>query len=85
MGYAFLGWYNSANFAGEAITAIPAGWVGTLYAKWEGLNSALEHVSTDHHVRIYDIMGRMVGEDVQNVGHGVFIIEQNGQRIKIIR
>ena len=85
MGYAFLGWYNSANFAGEAITAIPAGWVGTLYAKWDGLNSALEHVSTDHRVRIYDIMGRMVGEDVQNVGHGVFIIEQNGQRIKIIR
>ena len=85
MGYEFLGWYNSANFAGEAITAIPAGWVGTLYAKWDGLNSALEHVSTDNRVRIYDIMGRMVGEDVQTVGHGVFIIEQNGQRIKIIR
>ena len=85
MGYAFLGWYNSANFAGEAITAIPAGWVGTLYARWDGLNSALEHVSTDNRVRIYDIMGRMVGEDVQNVGHGVFIIEQNGQQIKIIR
>ena len=32
-----------------------------------------------------NVMGRMVGEDVQNVGHGVFIIEQNGKRIKIFR
>ena len=84
-GAAFLGWYTSENFAGDAVIAIPAGWVGTLYAKWDGIHTAVEQVTTPNTVRIYDIMGRMVGSNLQTVGHGIFIIEQNGQRIKIIR
>ncbi len=85
MGHAFLGWYTTATFAGEAVLAIPAGWVGTLYAKWDGISTSIENIPTDNTMRIYDIMGRMLGSDLQTVGHGVFIIEQNGQRIKIIR
>ena len=84
-GAAFLGWYTSENFAGDAVIAIPAGWVGTLYAKWDGIHTAVEQVTTPNTVRIYDIMGRMVGSNLQTVGHGIFIIEQNGQRIKTIR
>jgi hypothetical protein len=84
-GYAFLGWHTTATVTGDPVIAIPAGWKGTLYAQWKGLNSAIEHVVTDNVTRIYDIMGRMVGTDVESVGHGVFIIQQNGQRIKIIR
>ena len=84
-GYAFLGWYTTATVIGDPVIAIPAGWKGTLYAQWKGLNSAIEHVVTDNVTRIYDIMGRMVGTDIESVGHGVFIIQQNGQRIKIIR
>ena len=84
-GYTFLGWYNSANFVGDAIVAIPARWVGTLYAKWNGMESDVEYITIDDIVRIYDIMGRMVGTDKDAIGHGVFIIEENGQRIKIIR
>ena len=34
-GYIFAGWYDNAEFAGDPITEIPAGWGGTLYAKWE--------------------------------------------------
>ena len=34
-GYAFLGWYDNAEFAGSALTTIPAGWTGTLYARWQ--------------------------------------------------
>ena len=84
-GYAFLGWYTTATVIGDPVIAIPAGWKGTLYAQWKGLNSAIEHVVTDNVTRIYDIMGRMVGTDIESVGHGVFIIQQNGERIKIIR
>ncbi len=84
-GAPFLGWYTTANFSGNAVTAIPAGWVGTLYAKWDGTHTAIEQVTTDNTMRIYNIMGRMVGTDLQTVGQGIFIIEQNGQRIKIIR
>jgi hypothetical protein len=85
MGHAFLGWYTTATFEGDAVLAIPAGWVGTLYAKWDGIHTAIEQVITDNTMRIYDIMGRVVGTDIHTVGKGVFIIEQNGQRIKTIR
>jgi uncharacterized repeat protein (TIGR02543 family) len=34
-GYIFAGWYDNPNFTGNPITEIPAGWAGTLYAKWE--------------------------------------------------
>ena len=34
-GYIFAGWYDNPEFAGNPITEIPAGWEGTLYAKWE--------------------------------------------------
>ena len=85
MGHAFLGWYTTATFEGEAVLAIPAGWVGTLYAKWDGISTSIENIPTDNTMRIYDIMGRMVGTDIHTVGKGVFIIEQNGQRIKTIR
>ena len=85
MGHAFLGWYTTATFEGDAVLAIPAGWVGTLYAKWDGIHTAIEQVITNNTMRIYDIMGRVVGTDIHTVGKGVFIIEQNGQRIKTIR
>ena len=34
-GYVFAGWYNNAEFTGEAITTVDATTKGTLYAKWE--------------------------------------------------
>ena len=33
-GNTFYGWYDNPKGAGSAITAIPAGWTGTLYAIW---------------------------------------------------
>jgi uncharacterized repeat protein (TIGR02543 family) len=32
-GYTFAGWYDNADFVGDALTEIPGGWSGTLYAK----------------------------------------------------
>lgn len=83
-GYDFLGWYTTAIVIGDPITAIPAGWVGTLYAHWKGLNSSIETTIPNHTTRIYDIMGRMVGTDINAIGHGIFIIECNGQITKVI-
>ena len=33
-GYAFLGWYNNANGTGTALTTLPVGYDGTVYAIW---------------------------------------------------
>lgn len=84
-GYEFLGWYTTSTATGEDIFAIPAGWVGTLYAHWKGQDTAIETIVIDNITRIYDIMGRMVGTDINAIGHGIFIIERNGQRMKVIR
>ena len=84
-GKTFLGWYTNAAFVGESVIAIPAGWVGTLYARWEGITTALEPIVMDSEIRIYDMMGRMVSTDKDAIGQGVFIVEQNGKRIKTIR
>ncbi len=39
--YRFEGWYDNDRFAGDAVTAIPAGSTGdkTLYAKWSAISS----------------------------------------------
>ena len=37
-GYIFVGWYDNPEGAGQAITSIPAGWKGTLYAIWRDEN-----------------------------------------------
>jgi uncharacterized repeat protein (TIGR02543 family) len=34
-GYTFVGWYDNAEGTGEAMTVLPAGWAGTIYAIWE--------------------------------------------------
>lgn len=34
-GYAFLGWFDNEECEGTALTFIPAGWTGTLYASWK--------------------------------------------------
>ena len=34
-GYVFVGWFDNPEGTGIAITSIPAGWYGTLYAIWK--------------------------------------------------
>lgn len=34
-GHKLVGWYDNANFTGDAILSIPANYSGTLYARWE--------------------------------------------------
>ena len=34
-GFEFVGWYDNAEGTGEAMTVLPAGWAGTIYAIWK--------------------------------------------------
>ena len=42
-GYTFVGWYDNAEGTGEAMTVLPAGWAGTLYAIWAGTPTGVEN------------------------------------------
>ena len=48
-GYAFLGWFDNAEGTGTALTTLPLGYKGTLYARWRPANVKWElnggHVS----------------------------------------
>ncbi|SHL38650.1 InlB B-repeat-containing protein [Fibrobacter sp. UWEL] len=47
--YAFVGWYDNANFSGEPVTTIAAGSTGdkTLYAKWRRVDYGSVKISAD--------------------------------------
>ena len=73
-GYKFLGWYDNPSFSGSPLTVIPAGWIGTLYAKWQ-TSTDIESMILPHQVvKIYDLMGRYVGNSMENLGRGTYVI-----------
>ena len=85
-GHAFLGWYTTATIIGEPIIAIPAGWKGTLYAHWEGLSTSVEEVlDLNQSIQIYDVMGRPLGSDINQLQGNIFIIKQGSYTFKLIR
>ncbi|MBR1996653.1 MAG: N-acetylmuramoyl-L-alanine amidase [Paludibacteraceae bacterium] len=73
-GYVFVGWFDNPEGTGTAITSIPAGWYGTLYAIWKSTTD-IDHLPTqtnnvqkimqDGQIfilrdgKIYNIMGQM--------------------------
>ncbi|MBR5327258.1 MAG: InlB B-repeat-containing protein [Paludibacteraceae bacterium] len=66
-GYTFVGWYDNAEGEGEAMTVLPAGWAGTLYAIWkvEGPATALENIAVE-------------GKAVKAIINGQLVIIKNG-------
>lgn len=48
-GYTFAGWYDNADFTGDAITEIPKGSTGnkTLYAKWTAIEYTITYILTN--------------------------------------
>ena len=83
-GYEFLGWYTTATITGEAVVAIPAGWKGTLYAHWEEPTTRIVNIDTDNSVKVYDVFGRYVGNNIDNLSHGLYVIVQGHKTTKII-
>ena len=83
-GYEFLGWYTTATITGEAVVAIPAGWKGTLYAHWEKPTTGIVNIDTNNSVKVYDVFGRYVGNNIDNLSHGLYVIVQGKHVTKII-
>lgn len=82
-GYEFLGWYTTVTIMDEPVVAIPAGWKGTLYAQWKRTTEIM-NIETDSSVKVYDVFGRYVGNNIDNLSHGLYVIVQGGNVTKII-
>ena len=73
----FIGWYNNAQGTGEALTVLPVGYDGTVYAIWKNTPvTSVENVrpALDVNVPMYDMLGRQVDATYRG------IIIQNGQK-----
>jgi uncharacterized repeat protein (TIGR02543 family) len=83
-GYDFLGWYTTATFEGEAVFAIPAGWTGTLYAKWSLSTNIATILLPNQNLKVYDLMGRYMGNSIKNLSKGTYIIVTENKVYKIL-
>ena len=74
----FVGWYDNANGTGTALTVLPVGYDGTVYAIWKSnVSTDVEQVvrpELDMNAPMYDILGRQVDETYRG------IIIQNGNK-----
>ena len=74
----FVGWYDNANGIGAALTVLPVGYDGTVYAIWKsmGTSTNVENLrpQLDTNAPMYDIMGRQVDATYRG------IIIQNGNK-----
>ena len=73
----FVGWYDNANGSGEALTVLPVGYDGTVYAIWKSnVSTSVENVrpALDMDAPMYDILGRRVDATYRG------IIIQNGNK-----
>lgn len=75
-GYVFIGWFDNPEGTGTAITSIPAGWYGTLYAIWKAKTATnLEDLYSPSNIqkilrngqilimrdgKVYNMMGQIV-------------------------
>ena len=77
-GDTFIGWYENNNATGAALTVLPVGYKGTVYAIWKSMNvgTSLENVrpALDINAPMYDVLGRQV----DNTYRGIII--QNGNK-----
>lgn len=74
-GYIFVGWYDNPDGTGTALTVLPKGYYGTVYAIWKNeLETAVENIATplDFNAPCYDLLGRPVNHTYRG------IIIQNG-------
>ena len=83
-GYNFDCWRSVKTTRGQKLTEIPAGWKGTLYAFWKKWPTDVTNITWNDQIQVYDIMGRFVGNELPTDQHGVFIIIQGKNKVKIV-
>ena len=83
-GYDFDCWRSVKTTRGQKITEIPAGWEGTLYAFWKKWPTDVTNIIWNDQIQVYDIMGRFVGNELPTDQHGVFIVIQGKNKVKIV-
>ena len=73
----FIGWYDNNNGTGDALTVLPVGYKGTVYAIWKSnVSTGVENVCPvlDINAPMYDVLGRQVDANYRG------IIIQNGNK-----
>lgn len=83
-GYNFDCWRSVKSNRGQKLTEIPAGWKGTLYAFWKKWSTDITDITWNEQTQVYDIMGRFVGNELPTDQHGVFIVIQGKNKVKIV-
>lgn len=83
-GYNFDCWRSVKTTRGQKLTEIPAGWKGTLYAFWTKWPTDVTNIIWNDQIQVYDIMGRFVGNELPTDQHGVFIVIQGKNKVKIV-
>jgi hypothetical protein len=66
------------------LTEIVEGWYGTLYAKWKKATTAVPSIKVTSETRVYDVMGRYIGNRLPDNEHGVFVVIEGEQQIKVV-
>ena len=69
-GYIFVGWYDNPDGTGTALTVLPKGYYGTVYAIWKNeLETAVENIATplDFNAPCYDLLGRPVDHTYRGI------------------
>ena len=83
-GYNFDCWRSVKSNRGQKLTEIPAGWKGTLYAFWKKWPTDVTNIIWNDQIQVYDIMGRFVGNELPTDQHGLFIVIQGKNKVKIV-
>ena len=76
-GDTFIGWYDNATGTGTALTVLPVGYDGTVYAIWKSTTSGVETLTRpalNINEPMYDVLGRQVDKNYRG------IIIQNGNK-----
>ena len=77
-GDTFVGWYENNQGTGDALTVLPVGYKGTVYAIWQSnVGTGVENVirpALDLDMPMYDVLGRQVDATYRGV------IIQNGNK-----
>ena len=68
----FIGWYDNNDGTGEALTVLPVGYDGTVYAIWKSMGTSTDIENTvrpalDINAPMYDILGRQVDASYRGI------------------